>query len=31
MVRAFDDVEVVHVEGDVDPLRDMKIIYNELL
>jgi len=31
MVRAFDDAEVVHVEGDVDPLRDLKIIYNELL
>lgn len=30
MVRAFDDAEVIHVEGDVDPTRDMKIIQNEL-
>jgi obg-like ATPase 1 len=30
VVRAFDDAEVIHVEGDVDPLRDMSIIQNEL-
>ncbi|KAH9472057.1 hypothetical protein Pst134EA_002683 [Puccinia striiformis f. sp. tritici] len=30
VVRAFDDAEVIHVEGDVDPLRDMEIIHNEL-
>ncbi|KAF5370440.1 hypothetical protein D9615_009760 [Tricholomella constricta] len=30
MVRAFDDAEVIHVEGDVDPLRDMEIIHTEL-
>lgn len=30
MVRAFDDAEVIHVEGDVDPCRDMSIIQNEL-
>jgi len=30
VVRAFDDAEVIHVEGDVDPLRDMEIIQNEL-
>ncbi|EKM57895.1 uncharacterized protein PHACADRAFT_251809 [Phanerochaete carnosa HHB-10118-sp] len=30
MVRAFDDAEVIHVEGDVDPLRDMEIIQTEL-
>lgn len=30
VVRAFDDAEVIHVEGDVDPLRDMAIIQNEL-
>lgn len=30
VVRAFDDAEVIHVEGDVDPLRDMKIIQTEL-
>lgn len=27
---AFDDAEVIHVEGDVDPCRDMAIIQNEL-
>jgi ribosome-binding ATPase YchF (GTP1/OBG family) len=30
MVRAFDDAEVIHVEGDVDPIRDMEIIQTEL-
>ncbi|TDL25643.1 hypothetical protein BD410DRAFT_826284 [Rickenella mellea] len=30
VVRAFDDSEVTHVEGDVDPLRDMEIIQTEL-
>ena len=30
MVRAFDDADVIHVEGDVDPIRDMKIISTEL-
>ena len=30
MVRAFDDAEVIHVEGEVDPLRDMQIISTEL-
>lgn len=30
MVRAFDDAEVIHVEGDVDPVRDMEIISTEL-
>lgn len=30
LVRAFDDAEVIHVEGDVDPLRDMQIIQTEL-
>lgn len=30
VIRAFDDAEVIHVEGDVDPLRDMAIIQNEL-
>ncbi|KAG8908003.1 hypothetical protein FRB99_001169 [Tulasnella sp. 403] len=30
MVRAFDDAEVIHVEGDVDPIRDMEIIREEL-
>ncbi|KAL5504390.1 hypothetical protein ACEPAH_8464 [Sanghuangporus vaninii] len=30
VVRAFDDVEVTHVEGDVNPIRDMEIIQTEL-
>jgi obg-like ATPase 1 len=30
LVRAFDDAEVTHVEGDVDPVRDMEIIQTEL-
>lgn len=30
MVRAFSDESVVHVEGEVDPLRDMEIIVEEL-
>lgn len=30
-MRAFDDVEVVHTEMEVDPIRDMGIIYEELL
>ena len=30
VVRAFDDTEVTHVEGDVNPIRDMEIIQTEL-
>ncbi|XP_077966121.1 obg-like ATPase 1 [Styela clava] len=30
MTRAFDDDDVTHVEGDVNPLRDMEIIHDEL-
>lgn len=30
VIRAFDDAEVIHVEGDVNPIRDMEIIQNEL-
>jgi obg-like ATPase 1 len=30
VVRAFDDAEVTHVEGDVNPCRDMEIIQTEL-
>ena len=30
VVRAFDDAEVIHVEGDVNPVRDMEIISTEL-
>lgn len=31
MVRAFDSVDIVHTEGDVDPMRDVAIISNELV
>lgn len=30
LIRAFDDAEVTHVEGDVNPVRDMEIIQTEL-
>ncbi|KAJ1724691.1 hypothetical protein LPJ53_001052 [Coemansia erecta] len=30
VVRAFTDPDVVHVEGEVDPARDLEIIHNEL-
>jgi obg-like ATPase 1 len=30
VVRAFDDAEIIHVEGDVDPIRDLDIIAEEL-
>ncbi|CAK4707884.1 hypothetical protein LEN26_019277 [Aphanomyces euteiches] len=30
MVRAFDSADVTHVEGNVDPVRDMQIILHEL-
>jgi len=30
MSRAFSDTEVIHVEGEVDPVRDLKIIQDEL-
>ncbi len=26
----FDSVEVTHVEGDIDPVRDLEIIHDEL-
>jgi len=31
MVRCFDDGNITHVEGDVDPLRDIEIIETELI
>ena len=31
MVRAFKEPNVVHVEGEVNPIRDMEIISNELV
>ena len=30
MVRIFDEVDVAHVEGSVDPIRDIEIIHDEL-
>jgi len=30
MIRIFDDEEIVHVEGEVDPIRDLEIIQEEL-
>ena len=30
LCRAFDDADVIHVEGDLDPIRDLEIIHNEL-
>ncbi|KAF2131652.1 GTP-binding protein-like protein YchF [Dothidotthia symphoricarpi CBS 119687] len=30
VVRCFDDAEIIHVEGDVDPIRDLDIIAEEL-
>ncbi|VDD97127.1 unnamed protein product [Enterobius vermicularis] len=31
LCRAFDDDDVTHVEGDVNPVRDLEIISNELI
>jgi len=31
VVRAFSNAEVIHEEGDVDPIRDMEIITGELI
>lgn len=30
VVRCFDDAEIIHTEGDVDPIRDLEIISEEL-
>lgn len=30
VVRCFDDAEIIHIEGDVDPVRDLQIISDEL-
>lgn len=30
VVRCFDDAEIIHVEGDVNPVRDLDIIGEEL-
>ncbi len=30
LVRAFEDPDVIHVEGELDPVRDIQIIHEEL-
>lgn len=30
VIRAFDEADVTHVEGDVNPIRDLEIIHQEL-
>jgi obg-like ATPase 1 len=30
LCRAFDDADIVHVEGAIDPVRDLQIIHEEL-
>ena len=30
VVRAFDDEEIIHFEGELDPVRDLEIIHDEL-
>ncbi|CAF3965120.1 unnamed protein product [Rotaria magnacalcarata] len=30
MIRIFDEPDIAHVEGNVDPIRDMEIIHDEL-
>ena len=31
LIRAFDDEDIQHFEGDVDPIRDLEIIQDELM
>jgi len=31
VVRIFEDNEIIHTEGSIDPIRDLNIIHNELL
>lgn len=31
VVRAFTDADVIHEEGEVNPIRDMEIIQHELI
>ena len=31
VVRAFDDEEIIHTEGEVDPVRDLGVISTELV
>jgi len=30
VIRAFEDAEIIHTEGEVDPIRDLEIISSEL-
>ncbi len=30
LIGGFDDENIIHVEGDVNPVRDMEIIHDEL-
>ncbi|GMM43160.1 hypothetical protein FOG51_01627 [Hanseniaspora uvarum] len=30
VVRCFDDADIIHIEGDVNPARDLEIVCNEL-
>lgn len=30
VIGAFDDEDIIHVEGNVDPVRDIEIIHEEL-
>ncbi|RUS33760.1 hypothetical protein BC938DRAFT_484070, partial [Jimgerdemannia flammicorona] len=30
VVRGFDEADVIHVEGEIDPIRDLEIIHEEL-
>ncbi|EPY31725.1 GTP binding protein [Strigomonas culicis] len=31
MVRVFEELEITHVEGELDPIRDLEIIFSELI
>eukprot|EP01012_Entosiphon_sulcatum_P031570 TRINITY_DN4001_c0_g2_i1.p1 TRINITY_DN4001_c0_g2~~TRINITY_DN4001_c0_g2_i1.p1 ORF type:complete len:394 (-),score=69.50 TRINITY_DN4001_c0_g2_i1:45-1226(-) len=31
MIRVFPDADITHVEGELDPVRDLEIIHNELV
>ncbi|ORC87137.1 GTP-binding protein [Trypanosoma theileri] len=31
MIRVFEETEITHVEGDLDPVRDLDIIFSELV
>lgn len=31
MIRVFEETEITHVEGDLDPIRDLEIVFSELV